>query len=153
MTIKTIGVQHVMVLATLEIHDRHPKMETIGRLRGRPPIPTNTVRQWVVGGAAAEEMNIALPDPVVEPIVVTEIAVKETVVTVIVVMEIVVTEIAITEDLLPPEMATIVHLEAMIPAKRMDYLVAEVVAEELEFTALPLVELDPAMKGLVTNEL
>lgn len=158
MTIKTIGVQHVMVLATLEIHDRRPKMETIGRLRGRPPIPTNTVRQWVVGGAAAEEMNIALLDPVVELIVVTEIAVKETVVTVIVVMEIVVmeivvTEIAITEDLLPPEMATIVHLEAMIPAKRMDYLVAAVVAEELEFTALPLVELDPAMKGLVTNEL
>jgi hypothetical protein len=80
----------------------------------------------VVGGAAAEEMNIVLPDPVVELIVVTEIAVKETVVM----------EIAITEDLLPPEMATIAHIEEMIPAKRMDYLVAEVVAEEL--TALPI---------------
>jgi hypothetical protein len=96
----------------------------------------------VVVGAVAEEMNIVLPDPVVELIVVMEI----------VVTEIVVTEIAITEDLLPPEMATIAHLKEMIPAKRMDYLVAELVAEELEFTTLPLVKLNPAMKGLVTNE-
>jgi hypothetical protein len=57
----------------------------------------------------------------------------------IVVTEIVVTEIAITEDLLPPEMATIAHLEEMISAKRMDYFVAVMVAEELEFTALPLI--------------
>lgn len=132
MTIKTIGVQHVMVQATLEIRDSHPEMETIGRRRGRLPILTNTVHQSAVGGAAVEEMNIVLPDLVVE---------------LIVVMEIVVTEIAITEDLLPPEMATIVHLEAMIHAKRMDCLVV-VVVEELEFTALPpLVEMDLAMKG------
>ena len=132
MTIKTIGVQHGMVLVTLEIRDRRPEMETIDRLRGRLPTPTNTVRQLAVGGAAAEAMNIVLPGPVVELIAVTEIE--------------------ITEDQRPPEMATIVHLEAMIHVKRMD-CPAAVVVVEVEFTALPpLVELDPAMKGLVTNE-
>lgn len=123
-----------MGLAILVIRDRLPEMETIGRHRDRLPIPTNIGRQLVVGGAAApvvvvvEEMNIVLHDPL-EPIAVTVI---ET-----------------TEDQRPPEMATIVHLEAMIHAKRMDCLVV-VVVEELEFTALPpLVEMDLAMKGLV----
>ena len=121
----------------LVIRDRLPEMETIGRHRDRLPIPTNIGRQLVVGGAAApvvvvvEEMNIVLHDPL-EPIAVTVI---ET-----------------TEDQRPPEMATIVHLEAMIPGEKMDYLVEVVVVEELFIALLLLVELDPAMKGLVTNE-
>ncbi len=45
-----------------------------------------------------EEIIIVLLDPLVEPMVMTEIA--------------------ITEDLLPLEMATIVHLEAIIHAIR-----------------------------------
>jgi hypothetical protein len=118
----------------LVIRDRLPEMETIGRHRDRLPIPTNIGRQLVAGGAAApvvEEMNIVLHDPL-EPIAVTVI---ET-----------------TEDQRPPEMATIVHLEAMIPGEKMDYLVEVVVVEEELFIALLLlVELDPAMKGLVTN--
>ena len=130
-TITTTGVHHVMGLV---IRDRLPEMETIGRHRDRLPIPTNIGRQLVVGGAAApvvvvEEMNIVLHDPL-EPIAVTVI---ET-----------------TEDQPPPEMATIVHLEAMILGEKMDYLVE--VVEELFIALLLLVELDPAMKGLVTNE-
>ena len=133
-TITTTGVHHVMGLAILVILDRLLEMETIGRHRDRLPIPTNIGRQLVVGGAAApvvvvEEMNIVLHDPL-EPIAVTVI---ET-----------------TEDQPPPEMATIVHLEAMIPGEKMDYLVE--VVEELFIALLLLVELDPAMKGLVTNE-
>ena len=124
-----------MGLAILVIRDRLPEMETIGRHRDRLPIPTNIGRQLVAGGAAApvvEEMNIVLHDPL-EPIAVTVI---ET-----------------TEDQRPPEMATIVHLEAMIPGEKMDYLVVVVAVEEEPFIALLLlVELDPAMKGLVTNE-
>lgn len=124
-----------MGLAILVIRDRLLEMETIGRHRDRLPIPTNIGRQLVVGGAAApvvEEMNIVLHDPL-EPIAVTVI---ET-----------------TEDQRPPEMATIVHLEAMIPGEKMDYLVeVVVVVEELFIALLLLVELDPAMKGLVTNE-
>ena len=126
-----------MGLAILVIRDRLPEMETIGRHRDRLPIPTNIGRQLVAGGAAApvvvvvEEMNIVLHDPL-EPIAVTVI---ET-----------------TEDQRPPEMATIVHLEAMIPGEKMDYLVVVVaVVEELFIVLLLLVELDPAMKGLVTN--
>jgi hypothetical protein len=123
-----------MGLAILVIRDRLPEMETIGRHRDRLPIPTNIGRQLVAGGAAApvvEEMNIVLHDPL-EPIAVTVI---ET-----------------TEDQRPPEMATIVHLEAMIPGEKMDYLVVVVAVEEEPFIALLLlVELDPAMKGLVTN--
>lgn len=128
-TITTTGVHHVMGLV---IRDRLPEMETIGRHRDRLPIPTNIGRQLVVGGAAApvvveeEEMNIVLHDPL-EPIAVTVI---ET-----------------TEDQRPPEMATIVHLEAMIPGEKMDYLVEVVVVEELFIALLLLVELDPAMKG------